>query len=134
MTRRPYVRPMPRTGWYLRQPRYRTYMLREATCLLVAVYTVLLISALIALASSDPNHWTSWLASQQHVGWIVFHAFALIFFWSFQSVPWFMLAPKAMPLPLARFPAAARLVVAAHYLAWLALSVLVLWLAGVFEA
>ena len=132
MTRRPYARPLPRASWYLMQPRYRAYMLREATCLLVAVYTVLLMSALIALASGEPGRWAGWLAAQQHAAWVVFHALALVFFWFCQSAPWFRLAPKAMPLPLARYPAAARFVVAAHYLAWLVLSGLVLWLAGVF--
>lgn len=133
MTRQPYVRPLPRASWYLRQPRYRAYMLREATCLLVAVYTVLLLSALIALAAGEPERWVGWLASQQNAAWMVFHALALVFFWFYQSAPWFRLAPKAMPLPLHRFPAAARFVVATHYFAWLALSGLVLWLAGVFE-
>ena len=132
MTRRPYVRPMSNTSWFLRQPRYRAYMLREATCLLVAVYTVLLLSLLAALAADDPVRWADWLAAQQHPAWIVFHALALLFFWTYQSAPWFLLAPKAMPLPVNRFPSAPRFIVAAHYLAWLVISGGVLWLAGVF--
>ena len=76
MTRRPYVRPMSNTSWFLRQPRYRAYMLREATCLLVAVYTALLLSLLAALAADDPVRWADWLAAQQHPAWIVFHALA----------------------------------------------------------
>ncbi len=132
MSRRPYVRSMPRASWYLRQSRYRSYMLRELTCLLVAAYCALLLAALFALASGDPARWAGFLTAQQHPGWAVFHALALVFFWTYQSAPWFRLAPKAMPLSPRRFPAAPRMIVAGHYFAWLAVSGLVLWLAGVF--
>ena len=35
MSRQPYVRPLPRASWYFGNARYRRYMLREVTCLLV---------------------------------------------------------------------------------------------------
>ena len=35
MSRKPYVRPISKTTWYMRNGRYRKYMLREVTCLLV---------------------------------------------------------------------------------------------------
>lgn len=131
MTRRPYLRPLPRATWYLRQGRYRAYMLRELTCLITALYTVLLLAAVAALASGQPQRWDDFLASQQHPAWMVVHGVSLIFFWVFQTAPWFRLAPKAMPLPTHRFPAAPRMVVAGHYAVWLALSVAVLRLTGV---
>jgi fumarate reductase subunit C len=97
MSRRPYVRKVSRTGWYLQQPRYRNYMLRELTCILVALYCVLLIAGLNALASGQAERWADFLDSQQQVGWIAVHAFALVFFTIYQTMAWFRLAPKAMP-------------------------------------
>lgn len=131
MSRHPFVRPQPGAGWYLGHARYRSYMLREAPCVLVAIYCGLLLAALAVLASGEATRWEDFLAAQQRPAWLAFHALSLVFFTVYQSAAWFRLAPKAMPLPANRFPSAARLVVAAHYLAWLVLSALVLRLAGV---
>lgn len=131
MSRRPYVRPVSRTRWYLQHARYKGYMLRELTCILVALYCVLLLIALQALASGQPDRWTAFLASQQHIGWIVMHAFALVFFTIYQTMAWFRLAPKAMPLQVGGNIVPAVVIVAAHYAAWIAVSVTIFWLAGV---
>jgi len=132
MSGRPYVRPVSRTGWYLHQARYRNYMLRELTCILAALYCVLLLVALQALASGQPERWADFLASQQHVGWMVLHAFALVFFTIYQTMAWFRLAPKAMPLQIGGTAVPATSIVAAHYVAWLAVNSIIFWLAGVF--
>ena len=50
MSRNPYVRPVSKTTWYMRNGRYRKYMLREVTCLLVGFYSFLAIFALAILA------------------------------------------------------------------------------------
>lgn len=132
MSRRPYVRPVSRSGWYLHQARYRNYMLRELTCILAALYCILLLLALQALASGQPERWDDFLAGQQHVGWMALHAFALVFFTIYQTMAWFRLAPKAMPLQLGGTAVPAAWIVAAHYVAWLAVSLIIFWLAGAF--
>lgn len=132
MSRRPYVRAVHPGRWYLAHGRYRVYMLREATCVLVAVYTVLLIAALAALDSGDPEQWRAFLAAQDHWGWRVFHALALVFFVVYQTMAWFSLAPKAMPLRIGARTVPGPMIVAAHYLAWLAISGFVLWRLEVF--
>jgi fumarate reductase subunit C len=132
MSRRPYVRPVSRTAWYLHHARYRNYMLRELTCILVALYCVLLLVALRALASGQPERWADFLACQQHAGWIALHAFALVFFTIYQTMAWFRLAPKAMPLQVGDTAVPSSAIVAAHYVAWLAVSLVIFWLAGVF--
>jgi fumarate reductase subunit C len=132
MSRRPYVRPVSRTGWYLQQARYRNYMLRELTCILVAFYCVLLLVALRALASGQPEHWVDFLDCQQHMGWVAVHAFALVFFTIYQTMAWFRLAPKAMPLQIGGTTVPAAAVIAAHYVAWLVVSLIIFWSAGVF--
>jgi len=44
MSRQPYVRPVSPTTWYMRNGRYKRYMLREVTCLLVGFYCFLAIT------------------------------------------------------------------------------------------
>jgi len=132
MSRRPYERPVNRTGWYLHNPRYRNYMLRELTCVVAAVYCVLLLCALAALASGNAERWAAFLDGMQRPAWVVFHAFALVFFIIYQSMAWFRLAPKAMPLQLGGAPVPASVIVAAHYVAWVVVTVLIFWLTGVF--
>ncbi|HMB59239.1 MAG TPA: hypothetical protein VKN35_04940 [Xanthomonadales bacterium] len=131
MSRRPYIRPVSRTAWYMTHVRYKSYMLRELTCVLVAVYCVLILSGLAALASGTQTRWDEFLASQQHLAWILFHGFALVFFTVYQSIAWFGLAPKAMPLQMGDRTVPGGLIVAAHYMLWLVLSAALFWIAGV---
>jgi fumarate reductase subunit C len=133
VSRRPYVRPVETTTWYLRHPRYRNYMLREATCILVAVYFLLVLKGLMALASNQSEAWDRFLAGQQHPAWATFHAVALVFFMLYQTMPWFRLAPKAMPIRLGQNELPASMIVAAHYLVWVLVSAAVFWLSGVFR-
>ena len=132
MSRRPYVRPVARTSWYLQQPRYRVYMLREVNCILVAVYCVLMLAGLAALASNQPERWNDFLASQHHPAWMVFHAFALVYFFVYQTMAWFQLAPKAMALQLGETRVSAPSIIAGHYIVWAVVTAVVFWLAGVF--
>ncbi len=132
MSRRPYMRPVSKTAWYLRQPRYRAYMLRELTCFLVAFYTLLTMLGLQAAGDPDPDRWAAFIASQQHPAWLAFHVFSLVFFTIYQTVAWFRLAPKAMPLQLGDRLIAPAVIVTAHYVAWFFVSLVMLSIAGVF--
>lgn len=131
MSRQPYVRTVSKTTWYMRNGRYRKYMLREVTCLLVGVYCFLTIWVLATLASGSPESWNALLASQQTPVMIGFHAIALIYFLIYQSFDWFKLAPKAMPVQLGEHKLPDRYIIIAHYVAWAVVSLFVFWLAGV---
>jgi fumarate reductase subunit C len=130
MSRQPYVRPVSKTTWYLRNGRYRVYMLREVTCILVAIYSFLTIWGLAALTGGIES-WNAFLQSQQNTAMVVFHAFALIFFLVYQTFDWFKLAPKAMPLQFGEKKLPDLYVILAHYIAWLIVTAAVFWLAGV---
>jgi len=131
MSRQPYVRPISTTTWYMRNGRYKVYVLRELTSFLVAIYSVLTILALAALADS-PEHWNAWLASQQSTGMVIFHALALLYFLFFQTFPWFKLAPKAMPVQLGEKKLPDSAIIIGHYVVWVVISLFIFWLAGVF--
>ncbi len=131
MSRQPYIRPVSKTTWYMRNGRYRKYMLREVTCLLVGVYCFLTIWVLAILASGSQEHWNAFLVSQQSPSVVAFHAIALIYFLVYQTFDWFKLAPKAMPVQLGEKKMPDRFIVIAHYAAWAVISLFVFWLAGV---
>jgi fumarate reductase subunit C len=128
--RKPYIRPVSKTTWYLRKGRYKKYMLREVTCIIVALYSFLAIWGIGTLARGEDS-WNNFLALQQSLGWTIFHAVMLIFFTIFQTFDWFKLAPKAMPLQLGEHKLGDRIIVIAHYAVWLVVSAVIFRLAGV---
>jgi len=129
MSRNPYVRPISTTTWYMRNGRYKVYVLRELTSFLVMFYSFLTIYGLAALAGSA-ERWDAFLASQQSTAMVIFHAVALLYFLFFQTFPWFKLAPKAMPVQMGEKKLPDSYIIIGHYVAWLAVSVFILWLAG----
>jgi fumarate reductase subunit C len=115
----------------MRHGRYRKYMLREVTCLLVGVYCFLTIWALAVLSTGSAERWDAFLAAQQSTPAVVFHAAALLFFLVYQTFDWFKLAPKAMPVWLGENKLPDIAIVLAHYAAWVVATGLVFWLTGV---
>ena len=131
MSRKPYVRPVSKTTWYMRNGRYRKYMLREVTCLLVGFYSFFTICALAILAGGSAEAWGSFLASQQNGFWIAFHAIALLYYLVYMTFDWFKLAPKAMPIQLGEKKLPDLYIIVAHYVAWFVVSAIVFWFVGV---
>jgi len=128
--RGPFFREVSRTRWYLRHPRYMRYMAREVTCIFIAVYTVILIVG-IARVAQGPDAYAAFLQALRSPGSIAFHLVALAFS-LYHSFTWFNLAPKAMPVWIGENMLPHAVVAGAHYVGWLLLTLLVLWLAGAF--
>ena len=131
MSRRPYVRPISKTTWYLRNGRYKLYVARELTSFLVAFYSFFIICALAIIAAGDAARWDSFLEAQQSTGWIVFHALALLYFLFYQTFPWFKLAPKVMVVQMGEKKLPESFVIIGHYVAWVIISAIIFLLAGV---
>ena len=128
--RRPFVREVSRTRWFFRHPRYMRYMAREVTCIFIAIYTVILIVGLARLVQG-PEAYSGFLQALRTPGSIVFHIVALVFS-LYHSFTWFNLAPKAMPVRVGDSALPHGAIAGAHYVVWVLLTLLVLWLAGVF--
>lgn len=128
MSRRPHVRGI-RRSWWLRQPRYLAYMVRELTSLFVALYSIFLVVALARLAQG-PAAWDGFLAAARSP-WAIGFQFVCLLFATYHSVTWFAVTPKAMPLMLKGEPVAAGVIVGAHYLVWLVISLGVVIAAGI---
>ena len=130
MSRKPYVREIPKFRWYFRQPRYLRYMAREITCVFIGAYTLLMVWGLRELADG-PAAWAAFLECLSSASSIVFHVLALGFA-LYHSITWFNLTPKALPVQIGEDFLADSVISGAHYGAWAVLSLAVLILAGAF--
>lgn len=130
MSRKPYVREIPKFRWFFRHPRYLRYMAREVTCLFIGAYTLLLVAGVKSL-SEGPAAWRAFLEGLQSPASIVFHVLALGFA-LYHSVTWFNLTPKALPVQIGEDFLPDAVISGAHYAGWGLLSLAVLALAGAF--
>ena len=129
VSRKPYVRAMT-WRWIFRHPRYVRYMARELSCLSIGGWTLLMVWGLKQLAEG-PAAWAAFLEGLQSPASIAFHVLALAFA-VYHSATWFRLTPKALPLQLGEEFVADAAISGAHFAAWAALSLAVLYLAGAF--
>jgi fumarate reductase subunit C len=129
MSRKPYVRDIPKTTWFLKQSRYQHYMLHEISSIFVAIYTGILIVGLFRLAQG-PEAWAGWLAAVTSPIGIIFHVLAFVFA-LIHTTSWFKAVPQAMRIQTGETFVPGKLIVSAHYGVWAAVSVVVLLLAGV---
>ena len=129
VSRKPYVRAVT-SEWIFRHPRYLRYMAREFSCLFIGGWTLLMVWGLKHLAEG-PAAWAVFLEVLRTPEIIVFHVLALGFA-VYHSITWFNLTPKALPLQRGEEFVADAAISGAHFAAWAALSLAVLYLAGAF--
>jgi len=129
VTRNPYAREIPRLRWIFRHPRYLRYIAREVTCIFIGAYTVLLLFALARLAQGRESY-EAFLRTLGTSAGIVFHIVVLAFA-LYHTVSWFNVTPKAMPIQRGEEFVHGAIIIGAHYAGWIALSIVVLVLAGV---
>jgi fumarate reductase subunit C len=130
MSRKPLIREVPRTSWYFRHPRYLRYMSREITSIFIGAYCVLLVVGLQRL-SAGPVAWEGFLAALRSPASIVFQFLCLVAA-VYHAATWFNATQKAMPLQIGEDFVPGNLISGAHYAGWAVLSLVVLFLAGVF--
>jgi len=128
--RRPYVREVPKTHWFLRHPRYLRYMVREITCIFIGAYTLICAVGIVRLSQGEAAYEAFLEAFRSPVS-VVFHVAALIFA-VYHSATWFNLTPKALPVQLGEDFLPDAVIAGAHYAGWAILSIVILFLAGVF--
>ena len=132
MARRPYVQEVDPYRWWLTDKRfarafYFDYMAREASCIFIALYCILLVWGLGALASG-PEAFACFVAAVQSPLGIVVQLVILAFA-VYHSVTWFKLAPQGMkPLRSGGKRVPASTVVQAMFAAWAGCSVVTLGL------
>ena len=116
---RTYVRPM--SGWWRRNPFYLWYMLREASCVFITAYALLLLVGLYRLTQGAAA-FDAWLRGLSHPVSIALHIVALVIV-LYHSWTWFKVMPKTLP----RVPIPDRGIVASGVSAAAVLSVALFW-------
>ena len=130
MSRKPFVREVPRVSWFFDHPRYMRYMARELTCLFVGAYTLLLVVGFARLAQGQAAY-ELFIESLKSTPSIVFHVLALCFS-VYHSATWFNLTPKALPVQIGEEFLPGWVIAGLHYAVWVVVSVAALSLAGAF--
>jgi fumarate reductase subunit C len=121
---RAYRQPVDRY-WWARRRSYLRFMLREISCIFVAwtvLYLVLLVNA-IGAGEDSYARFLDWSANPIVVA---LNLLALIFL-LLHAVTWLGLAPRAFVVRIRGQHVPARMVLAAHYGAWLVVSAVVAW-------
>jgi fumarate reductase subunit C len=127
--RKPYIRPISKTTWFLSHSRYKHYMLHEISSLFVAIYTIILIVGLFRLGQG-PDAWQGWLKAVTSPLGVLFHLAAFVFA-IIHTTSWFQAVPQAMRLMRGEEVVPGQLIIGVHYALWAAVSLFVLILAGV---
>jgi fumarate reductase subunit C len=121
-----WLRPHLSTYWWLARRSYFAFILREISSVFIAwfvVYLLLLIGALRRgpVAYDDFLIWSArpaiLMVNVVTLGFAVLHA-----------ITWFNLAPQAMVVRFGRARVPGWMIAASNYLAWAAVSALLVWL------
>lgn len=127
--RKPYVRPVPKTTWFLSHARFKSYMIHEVSSVAVALYMWLLIDGLWCLAKG-PDAWQGWLDFVKSPIVFLLSLVALALF-VIHSMSWFKAVPQAMRIQRGEEFVPGNILIGANYAAMAGFSLIVLILAGV---
>jgi fumarate reductase subunit C len=83
------------SGWWMRNPFYRWYMLREASCVFVTAYALVLLVGLFRLYQGK-GAFDAWRESLASPVSLAFHGAALALL-LYHAWTWFKVMPKTMP-------------------------------------
>ena len=129
MSRKPFVREISNTSWYLTHPRYLRYMSREVTCIFIGAFALLLLCAVERLSQGQAAY-ESFVAALRGP-WSVIALLVVLGFAVHNAMSWFNVTPKAMPVQIGEEFLPGKYIVGAHYAAWALTSLVVLFFAGV---
>jgi fumarate reductase subunit C len=119
------IRPVP-VLWWLRSRAYILFVVREFTSVLIAAYLVVFLIFLQRLAAG-PSSYESYLRWLAQPAVVAFHLIALAAA-LYHSVTWLELTPLTVVIRIRDRRVPARTIVAANVAAWIAVSIVVVWL------
>lgn len=122
---RPLVRPVP-VLWWLRSRAYLLFVVREFTSVLIAAYLVVFLIFLQRLAAG-PSSYESYLRWLAQPAVVAFHLLALAAA-LYHSVTWLELTPLTVVIRIRDRRVPARTIVATNGAAWIAVSIVIVWL------
>jgi fumarate reductase subunit C len=101
-------------------------MLREFSSVFVAIYAIWFL-LLLRKISEGPEAYAAFLEGLRSPLAILYHFLALAFA-LLHTITWFHLTPQAMPVRRGEERVPASLIILPNYLAWLAVSVALVWI------
>ncbi len=117
-----YVRPM--RGWWRRNPYFVRYMIREASSVFLASYTIILLVGLLRLSQGQAA-WEGWRSALTSLPSLVFHWLALLTV-GYHAYTWWKVAPKTAPdIRIGARPLPQMFITAGGWLATLGASTLI---------
>lgn len=125
--RNTYIRPM-KANWWIQNPWFIRYMLREATSILVLLFCLQLFLAVRAIATSQ-SHWTDFLTWLQSPVSMIFHGVCLLAA-LLHTISWFNLAPKTMDIRIRGRKIDDSLVTKAHLIAFILFTLVIVIISG----
>lgn len=133
MSRKPFVRAISKTSWYLKapfkHPRYLRYLSREVTCIFIGAFALLMLCALQRLSTGRAEY-EAFLAALTGP-WAAFGLLTILVFAVHNATSWFNVTPKALPVQIGEEFLPGKYIIAAHYALWILVTLLILWFAGV---
>ena len=115
-----------RRGWWLRNPRYLAFQLREAGGVVCALYGLILLNMLIQLRDGESAYAAFLnLLRTPPVLYLNVALFALVLW---HALTWFMLIGKAQPIQFTRQPLPWKVVFGINVLLWIGVSSAVVYL------
>ncbi len=127
MNQGPLIRQISRRQWWLGASRYRRYMVRELTSLLIGAFAFTLIVGLWRL-SQGAEAFAAWLDAMHSPAGLAFNGIILVAA-IYHSVTWFNVAPKAISIRIGASKLPDSIISGAHYAGWVLISILVVLLA-----
>ena len=120
-----FVRPMPVT-WWLKQPSYILFMLRELSCVFVGAYAFWFLMLLKRL-SEGQEAYAAFLEGLRSPWAILFHVVALVFA-VLHTITWFQAAPRALAVWRGEERLSDAKIILPNYLVWIVVSVPLVWI------
>jgi fumarate reductase subunit C len=107
-------------------PRYKLFMMREATAIFIGAFLLVFLVFLANLAKG-PEAYQAFVQRLSSPLWIVFHVIVLAMA-MYHSITWFNLTPKAVVLRMGEEKVSPALLIGPNYAGWLGISLLILWI------
>ena len=112
--------------WWLKNPAYTKFVLRESTSVFVAFFAMLYLWQLRALAQG-PDAYARFLTRLKTPPFLILDAVALLFV-LFHTITWFNLTPTAMVVRVKGKRVPDRIVAGSNYVVWVLVSGIVAWI------
>jgi fumarate reductase subunit C len=118
-----WYKPRVSRLWWLRRRSYLLFVIRELTSVFVAWSVVFLLLMVRAVSQGD-REYQSFLELSR-TPWMLALNLVTLLLVVFHTITWFTVAPQAMVLRLRGRRVPGRLILLAHYAAWVVLTALV---------